>query len=97
MPVRKKKSEKAKNSEKEADFRAKSRFLKESGYQVRRERLKTGPGWRVTSGQCRLNEEKMIFIDSSMAIEDQIEFLDDKLFELGLSQDFYKLQEKAAA
>ena len=56
-----------------------------AGYQVRRERLKTGPGWRVLSGSCHLHGDKFIFIDSVLPQDEQIEFLQSKIKELGIS------------
>lgn len=49
--------------------------LTEAGYTVRREELKRGFGWKVISGTCRMNSNKMIFVDRKLTLEDQVSFL----------------------
>jgi hypothetical protein len=53
--------------------------LVDAGYQVRREELKRGFGWKVVSGSCRLNQEKLVFVDRRMNIEDQVLFLNNSI------------------
>ena len=53
--------------------------LEESGFKVRREELKKGLGWKVTSGSCRLFEDNVLFVDRSLTQLEQIEFLSGKL------------------
>ena len=47
----------------------------ELGFQVRKEKLKQGHGWRCMSGACLLKGEKLLFLDSKMSIDEQIYFL----------------------
>ncbi len=56
-----------------------------AGFLVRRERLKTGPGWKAVSGSCRAGENQFIFVDSRLTQDEQIEFLKTKALELGIS------------
>ncbi len=56
----------------------------DSEYVVRREDLKRGFGWKVVSGACRLNEDRIIFVDRRMTQEDQVSFLTAKIVSLGL-------------
>ena len=81
----KKRSKKTKDPKKEGLFKSLSTILKEAGHTVRRERLKVGHGWRVLSGKCRLEESKLVFVDSVMDLDDQIEFLAMKIKEMGYS------------
>ena len=73
-----------KKADKEQAYQSLVQVAKDNGYLVRREKLKTGPGWRVISGTCRVESSKMIFVDSQLPQEDQIEFLSSKIRELGL-------------
>ena len=73
-----------KKADKEQTYQSLVQVAKDNGYLVRREKLKTGPGWRVISGTCRVESAKMIFVDSQLPQEDQIEFLSSKIRELGL-------------
>ncbi len=84
MAVKKTSKPLKKDSKKEQAYQDLVSLAKTNGYIVRREKLKTGPGWRVLSGTCRLDSEKMIFVDSQMAQEDQIEFLSGKIKDLGI-------------
>lgn len=56
--------------------------LEERGFVVRREELKRGHCWKAVSGSCRSLTHHYIFIDSRLAPEDQIGFLQVKLAEL---------------
>jgi len=55
-----------------------------AGFLVRRERLKTGPGWKAVSGSCRAADTQFIFVDSRLTQDEQIEFLKSKAIELGI-------------
>ena len=87
MAVKKSANLKKKDSKKEQIYQQLVSFVGQNGYQVRREKLKTGPGWRVLSGTCRVQDEKMIFVDSILPQDEQIEFLNSKIRELGLQAD----------
>lgn len=71
-----------KDPKKENIFKELSQLFGEQGYIIRREKLKTGPGWRVLSGECMHEGEKCIFVDSIMSQDDQIEFLLSKADEV---------------
>ena len=62
-------------AKKESYYKMLSSVLGGAGIQVRREKLKQGPGWRVASGQCRSADRKMVFVDSRMILDEQIAFL----------------------
>ena len=47
----------------------------ELGFQVRREKLKQGHGWRCMSGACLLKGQKVLFIDTKVSLDEQIFFL----------------------
>lgn len=49
------------------------------GFQVRREELKRGLGWRAQSGACRIEKTQYIFVDRRMSQDDQIDFLKGQL------------------
>ena len=68
----------AKDPKKESLIKELIASLQEQGVDVRREKLKTGPGWKVTSGSCRLEEKRIVFVDSRLTQDDQIEFLRSK-------------------
>jgi hypothetical protein len=72
-----------KDPKKEARFKELSKELTDQGYQVRREELKRGLGWRVTSGACRVEKERLIFVDRRLSQADQVEFLEEILREVG--------------
>lgn len=64
---------------KESVFNELSSILGAAGYVVRREKLKAGPGWRVVSGMCRKDDNKLIFVDRRMTQDDQILFLASRI------------------
>ena len=51
------------------------RRTQDLGFQVRREKLKQGHGWRCMSGACILNGQKVLFLDSKVSLDEQIFFL----------------------
>lgn len=57
------------------------------GYSVKRENLKQGIGWKVMSGTCRLNDQKLIFVDRKLSQSDQITFLFTKCLSIGVRHD----------
>jgi len=74
-----------KDGKKEALFRDLVLALKGAGFEVRREKLKGGHGWKVVSGTCRAQDNRLIFVDNRMPQDDQILFLQSKIRELGIS------------
>ncbi|MCB0353064.1 MAG: hypothetical protein KDD64_06045 [Bdellovibrionales bacterium] len=79
LPRRKKKIRLPKDSKKESLFRLLRDLFSARGYEVRREKLKQGHGFRVSSGQCRLRDDRLIFVDQRLAQDDQIDFLVSQL------------------
>ena len=65
----------AKDLEKENKIRELASQLEQAGYKVRREKLKQGPGWKTMSGSCRVQSDKLIFVDRKNPLDDQILFL----------------------
>lgn len=71
---------------KERIFKTLVELFPSFGYQVRREELKRGPGWRASSGCCRKLDEKIVFVDRRSSQEDQIAFLLKEILALGLTE-----------
>ena len=71
--------------EKEATLRELVRLLGLAGFVVRREKLKQGHGWKVLSGNCRLDEAKLIFVDTRLPQDEQINFILDRILALSIS------------
>jgi hypothetical protein len=87
MAVKKRKSA-VRDQKKESVYKGLALELAEHGYTVRREKLKQGSGWKVMSGQCTLESQSLIFVDSRMTQDDQIAFLQAKLATLKPEADF---------
>lgn len=75
------------DQKKEGTFKELSERLRSAGYEVRRERLKTGHGWKAVSGSCRAEQVSYIFVDSRLSQDDQIVFLRARLRELKLDDE----------
>lgn len=84
----KKRKSVVRDQKKESVYKGLALELAEHGYTVRREKLKQGFGWKVMSGQCTLESESLIFVDSRMTQDDQIAFLQAKLATLKPEADF---------
>lgn len=82
---RKKRQGQARDPEKERIIKELCGKIEAVGFQVRREKLKVGHGWRVISGSCRVDREKYIFVDRRLNQDDQIQFLQSKLMDLSRS------------
>jgi hypothetical protein len=50
--------------------------LEQLGFTVRREELKRGHCWKVVSGSCRSLTQRFIFVDSRLAPQEQLSFLE---------------------
>ncbi len=74
-----------KDPKKESIFKGLACALDRAGFVVRREKLKAGPGWRVVSGSCRAETQKLIFVDPRLPQDDQIIFLRARAASLGVS------------
>jgi hypothetical protein len=70
------------DTKKEHRFKELSGELSQRGYTVRREELKRGLGWRVSSGACRVDQDKLVFVDRRLTQDDQLAFLEDVLAKL---------------
>jgi hypothetical protein len=75
------------DQEKEAVFRLLAGALTGAGYQVRREKLKQGHGWKAASGSCRSFGDRLVFVERRMSQDDQIEFLISAIQDLKLSME----------
>jgi hypothetical protein len=73
-----------KDPQKEATFKSLVDRLLEKGYIVRREKLKRGLGWKVYSGACRSNEQRIIFVDQRLSQDEQISFVQEVIRSLGV-------------
>ena len=91
--------------EKENILRDLSVLLESAGYEVRREKLKRGPGWKVLSGSCRAvtknaSEKSLVFVDRQLPQDDQISFLIGRVTEVKnklATQSLAQLPEKIRA
>jgi len=63
----------------EARYKLMVAKLEESGLTFRREELKRGHCWKVQSGVCRSQTERLFFLDSRLSPEDQLAFLESYL------------------
>lgn len=86
--IKRRKSRKAlsaKDKKTEARIRQVAKILEENGYVVRREKLKRGIGWQAQSGECRAQDEKIIFVDRRLSIQEQLEFISSQASVNGVS------------
>jgi ribonuclease P protein component len=83
----KKKSAEHRDPKKEEYIRMLISVCEESGFAVRRERLKRGPTWSVQSGICQVKDEYVVFVDRALAQDDQLDFLAGALSELRIDLD----------
>jgi hypothetical protein len=65
----------SKEQKKESVYRQLGKILEAAGVKVRREKLRQGPGWRAHSGACMADKTPMIFVDSRLTVDDQVNFL----------------------
>lgn len=72
------------DAKKESLFKLLSSLLSQHGYQVRREELRRGAGFRVVSGACRAHGTPMVFVDRFLSQDDQLTFLASKIAEFGV-------------
>jgi len=61
--------------------------LEQLGFTVRREELKRGHCWKVVSGSCRSLSQRFIFVDSRLAPQDQLSFLEAKILDVKAEMD----------
>ncbi len=88
-----------KDPKKETVFKELCSKFESAGLTVRREKLKQGPGWKVVSGACRANNQRLVFVDPRLTQDDQILFLRSRAKALGLNleQDAVAEQVQTAA
>ena len=67
--------------EQDARYRDLVTQLETKGFHVRREELKRGHCWKVVSGSCRSQSQKFIFVDSRLAPQEQISFLEAQVID----------------
>ena len=65
--------------------------LEGAGFEVRREKLKQGIGYKVMSGTCHFNESDIIFVDRKLPQDDQLSFLATKIIMQGIEVEAEKL------
>ena len=65
-------------------FKQLADIMLSQGYAVRREELKQGHGWKVASGSCRLDQQRLIFVDRKRPQDDQIAFLAQRMKSAGI-------------
>ncbi len=70
------------SKEQEQRYRDLLTELEGRGFVVRREELKRGHCWKVVSGSCRSFSHHYVFVDSRLAPQDQISFLEATLADL---------------
>ena len=73
--------------EKESLIKGLAAVMKEHGLTVRREKLRSGPGWKVVSGSCRVKDERLVFVDPRLSLEEQILFLVGRAKQSGISEE----------
>lgn len=61
--------------------------LTQHGIEVRREKLRQGPGWKVQSGSCRVSKNSVVFVDRKLSLDEQAVFLEQCLKAVGLTGD----------
>lgn len=85
---RRKSSRLAWSKDQEALYKELNDRLEVIGFIVRREELKRGHCWKVLSGSCRSQSQRLVFIDSRLSPDDQIAFLQSKIAEGSAEPDF---------
>jgi hypothetical protein len=61
--------------------------LEQLGFTVRREELKRGHCWKVVSGSCRSLTQRFIFVDSRLAPQEQLAFLEATILDVKAGSD----------
>jgi hypothetical protein len=79
---KKKSSRPAWSKEQELRYKELIVHLESKGFMVRREELKRGHCWKVISGSCRSLTNHYVFVDSRLAPQDQIAFLEVTLADI---------------
>ncbi len=67
------------SKEQDQRFKELTAQLESKGFQVRREELKRGHCWKVISGSCRSLSQHLVFVDSRLAPNEQLSFLEATL------------------
>lgn len=70
---------------KDSIFKQLGEIVRAHGVIVRREDLKQGHGWKVMSGICRLEQERIIFVDRKLPQDEQITFLIQRMSAAGIT------------
>lgn len=65
----------AEAAEKECKIKELIAQLEQHGITIRREKLKSGHGWKTVSGSCRMSEKSLVFVDRKLPLDEQLLFL----------------------
>ena len=74
----------AKDQKKEMYLRCLGLLLESHGIKVRREHLKRGHGWKVVSGVCSVEGERLLFVDRGMSQDEQLDFVLSRISAMGI-------------
>lgn len=73
-------SAKARDLELERQLRQLVKLFQSQGFAVRREKLASGPSYKVKSGDCLLGGNRLIFVDRRLSVEQQLGVVLEYLF-----------------
>ena len=71
--------------------------LKSTGLEVRREKLARGDSFRVKSGACHFSGQNIIFIDSRLQVQQQLNVLVDSIVERQVELKIDSIQDLSPA
>lgn len=60
---------------KEQEIRTLIELLQSQGLVIRREKLRSGSGFRVMSGVCRVDGSHLLFVDRRLSLDEQLDVL----------------------
>jgi hypothetical protein len=75
LKVKKRRNVKLNDPKKESVIKELCSIIEGYGYNVRREQLKQGIGWKVMSGTCRKEADRILFLDRKLPQGEQVTFL----------------------
>jgi hypothetical protein len=62
---------------KELEIRSLIELLQSQGLVIRREKLRSGSGFRVMSGVCRVEDSHLLFVDRRLSLDEQLDVLQE--------------------
>ncbi len=80
----KRKPTQVRDPKKEIIFRLLARQLEGQGFDVRRELLRQGHGWKVSSGSCSADGKRYLFVDRRLTQDEQISFLLNQINDMNI-------------